>query len=236
MRRADRLFQLVQHLRTRRAVTGQQLADKLGVSKRTVYRDIRDLEIAGVPIRGEAGVGYRLDRGFELPPLTFTSEELQGLVLGARIVASWGDSELAQAVGRAMMRIEAVLPETLRDVLIETPLYAPARGHGAVMAREVAVMRRAIAESRLLHLSYTTAGGRDSERDVRPLGLYFWGNRWTLAAWCELRQDYRSFRPDRIRELDLLADTFDPGDGINLADFLARMDDMESGAQGQNNA
>jgi predicted DNA-binding transcriptional regulator YafY len=233
MRRADRLFQLVQHLRTRRAVTGQQLADKLGVSKRTVYRDIRDLEIAGVPIRGEAGVGYRLDRGFELPPLTFTSEELQGLVLGARIVASWGDSELAQAVGRAMLRIEAVLPETLRDVLIETPLYAPARGHGAVMAREVAVMRRAIAESRLLHLSYTTAQGLDSERDVRPLGLYFWGSRWTLAAWCELRQDYRSFRPDRIRQLDLLQDTFDPGDGINLADFLARVDDTQSGAEGQ---
>lgn len=233
MRRADRLFQLVQLLRTRRTATGQQLADELRVSKRTVYRDIRDLEIAGVPIRGEAGVGYRLDRAFELPPLTFTSEELQGLVLGARIVASWGDSELAQAVGRAMLRIESVLPETLRDVLIETPLFAPGRGHGAIMAREVAVMRRAIAESRLLHLSYTTPDGRDSERDVRPLGLYFWGNRWTLAAWCELRQDYRSFRPDCIRELDLLQETFDPADGINLADFLARMDDMEGGAHQQ---
>jgi len=151
------------------------------------------------------------------------------LVLGARVVASWGDSELAQAVGRAMLKIEAVLPETLRDVLIETPLFAPGRGHGAVMAREVAVMRRAISENRLLHLAYTAAEGSDSERDVRPLGLYFWGNRWTLAAWCELRKDYRSFRPDRIRELTLLSDTFDPGDGINLADFLARMDAGEGG-------
>lgn len=125
MRRADRLFQLVQFLRTRRAATGQQIAEELRVSVRTVYRDIIDLQTSGIPIRGEAGVGYRLERGFELPPLTFTSEELEGLALGARIVAAWGDPGLASAVNSAMTRIESVLPPALRKVLIETPLFAP---------------------------------------------------------------------------------------------------------------
>ena len=224
MRRADRLFQLVHVLRSRRAATGAALAQELGVSTRTVYRDIADLQRSGVPIRGEAGVGYRLDRSFELPPLTFTSEELEGLVLGARIVASWGDPELASAVGRAMARIEAVLPEGLKPVLFDTALFAPGFPRSTAMAREVAVMRRAVSERRLLHFRYTREDGARSERSVRPLGLYFWGSKWTLAAWCELREDYRSFRPDRMEEVTLLDTTFDPEAGINLAAFLQRME------------
>jgi predicted DNA-binding transcriptional regulator YafY len=224
MRRADRLFQLVQVLRTRRAATGQQLADSLRVSKRTVYRDIADLQTSGIPIRGEAGVGYRLERGFELPPLTFTSEELEGLVLGARIVAAWGDPELAAAVGSAMSRIEAVLPSALRKVLIETPLFAPQFTVRSEMTRDVATIRRAIGEHRVLHLSYERADGEQSTRDVRPLGLYFWGNKWTLAAFCELRGDYRSFRPDRMREVTLRDEVFDGTDGIHLQGFLENME------------
>ena len=227
MRRADRLFQLVNLLRSRRHATGDGLARELGVSTRTVYRDVADLQRSGVPIRGEAGVGYRLDRGFELPPLCFTSEELEGLVLGARMVQAWGDPELAGAVGRAMTRIEAVLPEGLRRVLRETTLFAPDNPRSSAMANEVALMRRGIGEHRKLRLEYTRQDGQESARDVRPLGLYFWGDKWTLAAWCELRGDYRSFRPDRARRVTLLDDRFDPDGEISLADFLRRMEERD---------
>lgn len=227
MRRADRLFQLVHLLRARRATTGQQLAMRLGVSKRTVYRDVQDLQLSGVPIRGEAGVGYALDRRFDLPPLTFTSEELEGLALGVRIVAAWGDPELAAAVGSAMTKIEAVLPDTLRQVLFDTALFAAGFPRQAEMAREVAVMRRAISDTRVLRFAYTRADGEQTERTVRPLGLYFWGNKWTLAAWCELREDYRSFRPDRMRDVEPTDRTFDTSGDINLTEFLRRMDERD---------
>lgn len=222
MRRADRLFRLVQLLRSRRFATGESMASELGVSKRTVYRDIADLQGSGVPIRGEAGVGYQLERGYELAPLTFNTEELEGLVLGARIVSAWGDSDLAAAVGSAMTKIEAVLPEALRPVLFETALFAPDYPRATAPSRELAVLRRAISERRLVHFRYAREDGNESERDARPLGLYFWGSKWTLAAWCGLRLDYRSFRPDRMRELTLLDEHFDASDGIDLAQFLAR--------------
>jgi predicted DNA-binding transcriptional regulator YafY len=224
MRRADRLFQLVQLLRLRRHATGRELADELGISLRTVYRDIRDLEYSGVPIRGEAGVGYRLDRGYELPPLPFSVAALEGLVLGARMVSAWGDPELASAVRSAMTKVEAVLPEGLRRVVLESALFAPDFARRHEMTRDVDLMRRAIGEHRLLSFAYTRADGEESERSVRPLGLYFWGNKWTLAAWCEMRSDYRSFRPDRMRTVTALERRFDPEDGIDLAGFLARVE------------
>jgi predicted DNA-binding transcriptional regulator YafY len=224
VRRADRLFRLVQLLRARRFATGEQIAGELGVSKRTVYRDVADLQGSGIPIRGETGVGYRLERGYELAPLIFTSDELEGLVLGARIVAAWGDADLAAAVGSAMTKVEAVLPETLRRVLLDTPFFSPALPRAAAMAGELALLRRAIGERRLVHFRYTREDGAESERDARPLGLYFWGKKWTLAAWCELRSDYRSFRPDRMREVQLADTRFDPADGISLAGFLAKGD------------
>jgi predicted DNA-binding transcriptional regulator YafY len=224
VRRADRLFRLVQLLRARRFATGDQIADELGVSKRTIYRDVADLQGSGIPIRGEAGVGYRLERGFELAPLIFTSDELESLVLGARIVAAWGDADLAAAVGSAMTKVEAVLPDTLRRVVLETPFFAPGAPSGAAMAGELTVLRRAIGERRFVHFRYRREDGEESERDARPLGLYFWGRKWTLAAWCEARSDYRSFRPDRMREVRMVERSFDPADGISLAGFLAKRD------------
>lgn len=230
MRRADRLFQLVQLLRARRFATGQQLADELGVSKRTVYRDISDLAGSGVPIRGEAGVGYQLERGFELAPLTFNGEEVQALVLGARMVSVWGDSELAGSARTAMTKVEAVLPEPLRQVLLATPLFAPEMPGQDRAAGEMALLRRAISEQRLIHFSYQRADGEHSTRDARPLGLYFWGRKWTLATWCELRNDYRSFRPDRMEQVSLLERRFDGSDGITLAGFLQKVDEPEARA------
>ena len=182
MRRADRLFRLVQLLRARRFATGEQIAGELGVSKRTVYRDVADLQGSGIPIKGEAGVGYRLERGYELAPLIFTSDELAGLVLGARIVSAWGDADLAAAVASALTKIEAVLPEALRRVVLETPLFAPELPGASAVAGELARLRRAIGERRLVHFRYAREDGAESERDARPLGLYFWGRKWTLAA------------------------------------------------------
>ena len=224
MRRADRLFQLVQLLRNRRAATGAALAAELAVSTRTVYRDVQDLVRSGVPIRGEAGVGYRLERGFDLPPLTFTPDELEGLALGARVIAAWGDPELASAAGAAMTKIEAVIPEALRPALLDAPLYAPSFPWTTAMAQNVGTLRRAISDRQCIHFAYTKRDGTGSHRDVRPLGLYFWGDRWTLATWCELREDYRSFRPDRMRDVTLLDRRFDPIQGPNLAGFLEGVD------------
>jgi predicted DNA-binding transcriptional regulator YafY len=220
MRRADRLFQLVQLLRSRRQITGGDLAAELGVSVRTVYRDVQDLQGSGVPIRGEAGVGYRLERGFDLPPLT------ESLALGARVVAAWSDPELAAAAGSAVTKIEAVIPEALRPVLLGAPLYAPSFPSSAAMARNLGALREAIAESRLIHFHYARADGRASQRDAQPLGLFFWGNKWTLAAWCALREDYRSFRPDRMQQLRLLAPHHDP-EGPSLAAFMAQIDQWD---------
>ena len=227
MRRADRLFQLVQLLRSRRFATGQQLADELRVSKRTVYRDIRDLAGSGVPIRGEAGVGYQLERGFELPPLTFNSDEVQALLLGARMVSVWGDPELASAARTALTKVEAALPEPLRKVFAATALYAPEQPRAETMAGEMALMRRAIAEQRRLSFEYQRADGERSVRSVRPLALYFWGRKWTLAAWCELRLEYRSFRPDRMGRVLILDDAFDASDGICLEAFVSHTAAME---------
>lgn len=220
MRRSDRLFQIVRFLRARRFATGQQIADDLGVSKRTVYRDISDLQGSGVPIDGEAGVGYRIDRGFELPPLTFTGQEIESLVLGARIVSAWGDAELADAVRSAMAKIEAVLPDPLRRVLLETALFAPPRPLDDGTKADLGLLRKAVGEHRSVRFAYTRGDGVASSRTVRPLALYFWGTKWTLATWCEFRNDYRSFRPDRMKDVVLTGETFDGGDGIHLQAYL----------------
>jgi len=227
MRRADRLFQLVRLLRVRGFATGQELADELGVSKRTVYRDIRDLEHSGVPIRGEAGVGYRLERGFELPPLTFNEAEIEALVLGARIVGAWGDDQLAEAAQTALQRLEAVLPEPLRRVVASSALFAPDFHRRPELVDGLPLIRKAIGEQRRLRFGYTRADGASSARTVRPFGLYFWGKAWTVAGWCETRGDYRSFRPDRMTHVEMLEGRFDDSDGPSLEGFLAHTGDRD---------
>jgi predicted DNA-binding transcriptional regulator YafY len=221
VKRSDRLFQLVQLLRARRVTTAEELADELSVSKRTIYRDIVDLQRSGVPVRGEAGVGYRLEASHELPPLTFTTAEIEALVAGARMISSWGDSELSEAARAAITKVEAVLPRELRRAVQGTPLYAPRvpwQGRNA----ELTPLRHAIAGRRKVRLSYVDASGEASERVVRPLGLFYWGKVWSLAAWCELRQAFRSFRPDRMAGIDVLPETFGD-DGIDLDAFVAEM-------------
>lgn len=218
MRRADRLFQIVQILRRRRLTTARHLADQLCISERTVYRDIRDLIVSGVPVEGEAGVGYRL-RGFELPPLMFSREEVEALVLGARIVQSWTDPELGRAAAEALAKIEAVLPGDRSHLVKGTPLFAPGEHFRVELSIDLAVLRQAVREQRRLRFGYTDGAGLATTRTVRSLALSFYGPIWLLAGWCELREDFRTFRLDRMRDLEVL-EQVPPEPGRTLQDFL----------------
>ena len=233
MRRADRLFQIVQELRRRKLVTAQQLAEVLEVSERTVYRDIRDLAASGVPIEGEAGIGYVLRRGYDLPPLMFTEEEIEALVLGARIIESWADPALAKAAGDVVAKVEAVLPQALRDQVSRTPLSAPADHRAAPLRVDAGAIRAALRNRRKLQFHYCNAAGRASERAVRPLALAFYGPVWLLIAWCELRDDFRAFRLDRMERMTVLEERFAEERGKTLHDFVvadrARQEDRRAG-------
>ena len=223
MRRADRLFQIVNALRRRRtATTAAQLAERLGVSERTVYRDIRDLVLAGTPIDGEAGVGYRIRPGYDLPPLMFDRDEIQALALGVRIVRQFGDPALARASDSILAKVAAIVPKDLARLLAETRLYVPSTigpgrsGDALALAREAVIARRKLA------LAYAAGDGATTQRTVRPLGIFFWGRTWTLAAWCELRDDFRNFRLDRASSVAILDASFEDEPGKALRDMLAR--------------
>ncbi len=220
MRRADRLFRIVQRLRRRGATTAAQLATLLEVSERTVYRDVRDLILSGVPIRGEAGVGYALPRDFDLPPLMFDAEEIEALVLGSRIVQSWGDPELARAAESILSKVEAVLPERLRDRVAETKLFA-VNFRGPAGGDVLRDLRAAIRTHRKVSLGYLDDQGAETKRTIRPLGLFYWRASWSLGAWCELRTGFRNFRLDRMRDVKVLETTFVPEPGRSLEDFFA---------------
>jgi predicted DNA-binding transcriptional regulator YafY len=219
MRRADRLFRLVQVLRARRFATARTLAEALEVSERTVYRDVRDLSLSGVPIEGEAGVGYALRRDFDLPPLMFDYEEIEALTAGARMVQAWSSPKLAKAAQAALDKIAAALPADKRIAMDRTRLYAPSFHVDRELGKVLDTMREAIVEGRRLAFSYKDEGGKPSERTVRPLGLYFWGQKWTLAAWCEMRDDFRNFRLDRVAGAEIGA-RFPDEPGKRLEDFL----------------
>lgn len=220
MRRADRLFRIVQLLRSGRLQTARNLAEKLQVSHRTIYRDVQDLQLSGVPITGEAGVGYTLRRDFDIPPLMFDREEIAALVLGARMVQAWGGMQLTEAANRALRKIEAVLPADLRERVDDVLLYAPGYRVTSEVRSRLDALHSAAQERRVVLVAYAREDGQRSVRRLHPLALYFWGGAWTLAAWCELRNDFRSFRVDRMEHLESLEEVFIPKSGQMLSDFL----------------
>ncbi len=223
MRRADRLFQLVQILRRGRVTTAARIAAEIEVSERTVYRDIADLMANGIPIEGEAGVGYVLPAAFDLPPLMFDRFEIEALVVGARLVTTWTDSELARAARSALGKVEQVLPEPLKARLGTTRVFAPDAAVSKDAHAALPAIRAALEEQRVLAFEYESATRELTQRRVRPLGLFFWGKVWTLAAWCELREDFRSFRIDRMQHARSLEERFTDAPGRTLEDFLARV-------------
>ena len=222
MRRANRLFDIIQILRRGKVVRAKDIAEELEVSERTIYRDIAELMASEVPVEGEAGVGYMLRDGLEIPPLMFYEEELEAIVLGIRIVESWADHSLADAAKRALRKIEAAVPEELRESMANIPVNAPANHWAEPIEIQRGALRRAIREKQKLSFVYRAKSGEETERTVRPLLLSFYGAVWNMTAWCELRRDFRTFRLDFIRAPKFLDAHFDEEEGKRLEDLLAR--------------
>lgn len=220
MRRADRLFQIIQFLRTRRVTTAQWLAERLEVSQRTIYRDIKDLILSGVNIEGEAGIGYVVRKGFDLPPLMFSEDEITALTLGARLVESWADASLATAAQSALSKIETVLPDDIKSSLGNTLLFSPFTRITPEISTTMSEIRFAADKRRKISLQYSDAKGEASNRIIWPLGMFFWGSVWTIGAWCELRDDFRVFRLDRINSLCVLDERYPQEKGKSLQDLI----------------
>lgn len=219
MRRADRLFQILQYLRGGRLTTAAQLAEKLEVTPRTIYRDIAHLIGSGVPIDGEAGVGYLMRDGYDLPPLMFTQEEIVALVAGARLLETWGGTKMAAAAQEALVKIDTVLPDTARAQAGRVSVHAIQMPWVAQSWRGYLDQFEAASESNTrLEMAYGDQNENQTKRVVRPLGVWFWGKVWTAVCWCELRMDFRMFRLDRVTDLVEL-DRFRPIKGQTLKDF-----------------
>ena len=222
MNRAERLFQLTNLLRGRRmAVTARTLAEKLGVSERTIYRDIQALELSGVPVEGEAGVGYRIRYDFELPPLMFDRHEILALILGSRMVQAWSDPELAAAASHALDKINAILPDDLKSLSEQQTFLVPNFMTSSPVPELSGTLRRAIETRQQLQLHYQRADRQTSDRTIDPLGMIYWGGKWTLIAWCHLRDGYRQFRPDRILNLTQLNSHFDTTSSHSMEHYMA---------------
>jgi len=225
MRRADRLFHIVQLIRGRRLTTAAFLAQRLEVSERTVYRDVADLQHQGVPIEGEAGVGYRLGAGFDLPPMMFTQDEAKALVASVRLAEAWLDPALARAAQEALGKVLPVLPADARVAAESLAVFAPPVGLAPQAQRMLQTLREAVQGRRKLFIHYRDQDGKPSRRTLRPLGCFYWGKVWTLAAWCEERQDFRSFRIDRVVFVRTLDEQFRDEPGRTLADLLRHEED-----------
>lgn len=223
MRRADRLFEIVQLLRSARgSVTARQIADALEVVPRTIYRDIAALQGARVPIDGEAGVGYILRSGYDLPPLMFEASEIEAIVLGARLVANRGDAELAKAAANVLAKVSTVMPERLSAQMASVELHAPRELRSPLRSEPFApALRSAIRSCRKVGLSYRDQHDALTERVIWPLGLAYFVDTTLIMAWCEHRTAYRAFRIDRITSCAVLGSEFDPKGGTLLKEFLA---------------
>jgi predicted DNA-binding transcriptional regulator YafY len=209
MRRAERLFQIIQILRRAKApVTAASIAAELETSPRTIYRDVAELLGQRVPIRGEAGVGYALERGFDMPPLMLTPDEIEAAVLGAQFVMTRGDPQLGRAAADLIAKIDAVIPEHLRPFLADASLSAYRSTRMAVDVIDVARLRAWIHSRGKIALCYRDEEDRETERIIWPIAIGYFETVRLIAAWCELRQDFRHFRTDRVVSAEFLDDRY----------------------------
>ena len=219
MRRAERLFRLVNELRSRDISRAEDLAAYFEISVRTVYRDIAHLQASGLPIEGEAGVGYLLRPGFDLPAMTFTFEQLDALAMGLSFVEAAGDTSLSQAAKEVRAKLQSSLPDPNQRKLEQAPFFAGRRdGRASPLTKTV---RRAIRKNNVLHLRYRDAVGNLSERQVRPLAIWVFTDGWLFAAWCELRNDFRAFRLDRVETMAETGSHFSDDPEKNLHAYIA---------------
>jgi predicted DNA-binding transcriptional regulator YafY len=222
MRRADRLFDIIQVLRAAsRPVTAAALAAELEVTVRTVYRDVATLQARRVPIEGAAGVGYVLRRGFELPPLMFTADEIDAIAVGARMVRRIRDAKLQAAARSVLAKVTAVVPEDLRPHLASAPLYVSDGDATVPQGVDLADVRGAIRERRKMAITYRDEKGSTTSRTIWPIAMAYYVDVTLIAAWCELRTDYRHFRVERIATSRILDERFRADNGRLMADWLA---------------
>jgi len=219
MRRADRLFDIIQILRLARTpITAATIAAELEVTPRTVYRDIATLQSRRVPIDGEAGVGYVLRRGFELPPLMLTEEEVQAVAVGLRLLRRTGDPGLDSAARQVLVKLAAAMPEVLRAQLLEAPFHVATRGAPSPSAIDLSETRAAIRNAHKMWIDYVDEKGTATSRTICPVAMEYHVEATLICAWCELRDDYRHFRTDRIR-----------GARVLQLDFAARASTLLAG-------
>ena len=209
MRKADRLFEIIQILRrSKKPVTADAMAAELETSKRSVYRDIAALLAQRVPIRGEAGIGYVLDRGLDMPPLMLTTDEIEAAVLGAQWVINRGDPQLSKAARDLLAKIQASIPERLRPYIDDPAHNVVPAWERKKDAIDLGLVRSAIHTGRKIKLAYRDAEGRATERVIWPIQLGYFETTRLICAWCETRNDFRSFRSDRIVEAAMLEDRY----------------------------
>ncbi|MCH4225027.1 MAG: YafY family transcriptional regulator [Alcaligenes faecalis] len=221
-----RLFALLDQLRSARyPVSAEALAQRFGVSPRTIYRDMASLQAMGAPVRGESGLGYQLEKGYFLPPLQFDPDEMEAIMLGLRLVIARDCGDLRDAAQRVSGKVASALGEEGGERFQTLPILAVSRpqlGEEQV-TRWGSILRKSIRERRVLELAYCDLGDRTSCRRVHPLGLTLFDEAWLLTAWCELRQDFRNFRLDRISGIKEMDDHFRPQNGQRFKDYLAKL-------------
>ena len=222
MRRADRLFDIIQSLRAAgRPMTAAELGDSLEVTARTIYRDIAALQASRVPIEGAPGLGYVLRRGFDLPPLMFTGDEADAIAIGVRLLRRLRDPKLQNAADSVLAKLAAVVPAPLQRHLVAAPVYVSDGNAPAVTGIEFGALRTAIHDSRKIAIAYADEEGRQSLRTIWPLAMAYYVDVTLLGAWCELRNDFRNFRVDRILDSRVLDERFPADKNKLMAEWLA---------------
>jgi predicted DNA-binding transcriptional regulator YafY len=232
--RIDRLVAILIHLQGRRVTRAEDIADEFQTSIRTVYRDIAALAEAGVPVVGEAGLGYSIVKGYHLPPVHFTTEEATALITASMLMDRFTDSSLASSMDSALAKIRAVLPPDHQDHIarLERRMSVP-NATDRHRPASLFLIQKALADRTVLRISYRGSGAAEAlRREIEPLGLTYYGDRWHLIAWCRLRKDYRDFRTDRIEAIFSLPEQFQPHDEFSLLDFLARWSNQPSSFSG----
>ena len=221
MHKAERLFNLVTLLRARRtAITADAIAEVMEVSVRTVYRDIQALVLSGIPIEGEPGVGYVIQRDYQLPPLMFTPEEALAVAVGTQMVQAFTDPELAQAARQAEDKIRSILTDSLKLRLEQQPYAIPVLEEDKGHRETHLLLRKACEDKYKLRVLYRSLSGQETSRTLWPLGMVGWFGKWTLLAWCEMRQDYRNFRFDRFVDISYTDEKFQTTSQISLQHYL----------------
>ena len=214
-------MKLVHYLRRmRRAVTAERIAEDFGICKRTVYRDIHDLMNSGVPIYGEAGVGYVIDKKYHLPPVMFDSDELEAIALGIAMVRNWTDEQFAEKANSAYEKIQAALPENLLTELQQLSTYSMPSDAKIPWQVDFSDVRECIRQKQKIKITYVDLKEKTTNRKIRPLSLVFFGPVWLLMSWCEKRKDFRNFRLDRIKELNVTGELFRDEKGKTLQDYI----------------